>query len=250
MKLKTKFPLSLLKQVLHIHFLKMQNMRIILCTVIVILLSLPIVAQVQSGSYEMAHGMKPGFELYIAHSDSKWVEKEWRDYMSQYGKVRKVKRSSEYWLEDVYVPGVSGADRADIYGRVESSGGGSQLVMWIDLGPGYLNPTSNPEEQQEAEKIMLDFEHHVRIRSVELELEEQEKQLSSIMKDYDRLVRDYEGYERDIERAQKAIEDAKQNMLENEEERDITKQKIGEQEVLVRAIRDKLDATRKDKREE
>jgi hypothetical protein len=207
-------------------------------------------AQITEDRRTMALGEQPALILQVQNADEKWLEKEWRSYMGTYGRVRKVKRASEYWVEGAQIMDIGGADPINVYGRTEKAVDGAMLLMWVDIGGRFLNSIDHPQRWQAAKDMLKDFHHQMKVELVEIELEEQQDQLSDLERDLKKLERANEGYHRDIEKAEEAIKKARENIMKNQVEQETARQQIAAQAALVNAVKQKLEETQRELPEE
>lgn len=207
-------------------------------------------AQITEDRRTMALGEQPALILQVQHADEKWLEREWRSFMGTYGRVRKVKRASEYWVEGTQIMDIGGADPINVYGRTEKAVDGATMLMWVDLGGRFLNSIDHPQRWQAAKNMLKDFHHQIKVELVEIELEEQQDQLSDLESDLKKLERANEGYHRDIEKAEEVIKKARENIMQNQVEQETARQQITAQAALVNAVKQKLEETNREMPEE
>lgn len=203
-------------------------------------------SQVMEERRVMALGEQNAFVIDIRNADERFVEKEWKDFIANYGRVKSVRRADESIVEAAQIIGIGGVEPVDLYSRVDKGVDGSTFLLWIDLGGRFLNSIDHGEGYVETVKLLQDFSHQVKVHLVEIELEEQEKQLSKLESEMSKLQRDNEGYHKDIEKAHDEIRKAEENIEKNIVEQETTNKEIVAQQSLVEAVRQKLDQTKKD----
>ena len=111
----------------------------------------------------MAYGSQNAVVLEVRDGDSKFVEKEWKDFMKTYGKLKKVKKSKEMIAENVRISQVKGTESFNLYSAVKQQNTTTQLVVWVEFGAdGFMNSDEHPDEYEGLTEMLTDFEFTVR----------------------------------------------------------------------------------------
>ena len=197
-------------------------------------------AQVTSQRQSMSRGNNDALILELPSADDKLVDKLWSDWLKEHYKVKtkRNRKSKEYESLNFSMPGVSTGSKVDMYSKVEQSGDGSELTVWIATPDGYVSPDLNGPRYYEAEKVLMRFALDVSRAQIEMEIEEQEDALKDLEKDLDRLRREKEKAEKDIIDYQKRIEEAEAAIERN----------IGDQETKAREIEEQIQVIEDTKR--
>ncbi len=200
-------------------------------------------AQVTSQRMNMSRGDNDAMILELPTAEEKLVGNLWPDWLKENYKVktRKVKKTKgELESLNFSIPGVSTGGKVDMYSSVRTSGGGSELMVWIATTDGYVSPELGSARYVEAEKMLMRFALAVSRAQIELELKEQEKELKNLEKELDKIRKAKDGFEKDIADAEKAIEEAKANIERNLGEQDSKGSEIEAQIEKIEATKRKL----------
>jgi len=200
-------------------------------------------AQVSSQRMTMSRGSNDAMILELPTADEKLVSKLWPNWLKDNYKVRskKVKKTkNEYQALNFSIPGVSTGGKVDMYSMTRTSGGGSELTIWIATTDGYVSPELGSERYIEAEKMLMRFALAVSRAQIELDIEAQEKELKDLEKELDRLRKDREKFEKDIADAERAIEEARNNIDANLGDQDNKGKEIELQIEKIEATKRKL----------
>ena len=199
-------------------------------------------AQVTNQRMDMSRGSNDALILELPTADPKLVGKLWPDWLKDNYKVKtkKVKKSriDEMMHLNFSIPGVSTGSKVDMYSAIRTSGGGSELDVWIATPDGYVSPELGTSRYVEAEKMLMRFALAVSRAQIELEIEEQEDALKDLEKELDKLRKEKEDHEKDIADAERAIEEARQNIDKN----------LGEQDNKAREIEAQIEKIESTKR--
>ena len=199
-------------------------------------------AQVTTQRMDMSRGSNDALILELPTAEEKMVGKLWPDWLKDNYKVKtkKVKKSKidEMMHLNFSIPGVSTGSKVDMYSAIRTSGGGSELTVWIATPDGYVSPAIGSSRYVEAEKMLMRFALAVSRAQIEMEIEEQEKALKDLEKDLDKLRKEKENFEKDIVDAERAIEEARQSIERN----------LGDQENKDREIQAQIERIESTKR--
>lgn len=200
-----------------------------------------VTAQVTSQRMMMSRGSNDALILELPTADEKLVDKLWSDWLKDNYKVKtkKVKKTkNEMEHLNFSIPGVSTGGKVDMYSSIRTSGGGSELTIWIATPDGYISPELGSGRYIEAEKMLMRFALEVSKAQIENQVEEEEKALKELEKDLERIRKDKEKLEEDILDAERAIEKARADIESN----------LGEQDSKTREIEaqiEKIEATKR-----
>ena len=198
-------------------------------------------AQVTSQRMTMSRGNNDALILELPTADEKLVSKLWPDWLKDNYKVKtkKVKKTkNELQSLNFSIPGVSTGGKVDMYSSIRTSGGGSEVMVWIATTDGYMSPELGSSRYVESEKMLMRFALAVSRAQIEMEIEDQEKELKDLEKELDKIRKEKESFEKDIVNAERAIQEAKDNIEKN----------LGEQENKgseIEAQIEKIEATKR-----
>ena len=200
-----------------------------------------ITAQVTSQRMAMSRGNNDAMILELPTADEKLVSNLWSDWLKENYKVKtkKVKKTkNELQSLNFSIPGVSTGGKVDMYSSIRTSGGGSEVMVWIATTDGYMSPELGSTRYVEAEKMLMRFALAVSRAQIELEIKDQEKALKDLEKDLEKMRKDKENFEKDIVDAERAIQEARDNIDKN----------LGDQENKgseIEAQIEKIEATKR-----
>jgi hypothetical protein len=164
----------------------------------------------------MSLGAKNGFEVVYDQIETKELTKLWEDFISAYGKVKKDRKTKEFLLEDLRMPGLNKGKSIDFYSRVDSySKTQASVVVWLHYGNDFLYSKNLESDYQDLVNLLLIFDRQVYAAIVDNVLEEQEKELKSLEKEALKIEKDTEKQEKDIQNAREKIAKAELQIGQN-----------------------------------
>ncbi|MEM9928615.1 MAG: hypothetical protein AAF840_02235 [Bacteroidota bacterium] len=200
-------------------------------------------AQVTSQRMTMSRGTNDAMILELPSADEKMVGKLWPNWLKDNYKVKtkKVKKTkNELEHLNFSIPGVSTGGKVDMYSSIRTSGGGSELTIWIATPEGYISPELGSDRYIEAEKMLMRFALAVGRAQIEMQVEQEEKALKDLEKELERLRKDKDKLEQDIVDAERAIEKARASIEDNLNEQDNKGKEIEAQIEKIEATKRKL----------
>jgi hypothetical protein len=210
---------------------------IVLLFLSVVLIGTSAFAQVRENKIQMSLGLQNGLYVSIPDVESKVIQKQWKNYTKNYGKLVKNKNADEQILESVTIPSINADNKMDIYAIFENNG----LTAFFDLKTAFLNSTDHPKEFAGAKDFMQQFSYTVQREIVKEELEDAQDLLKKYTRKMADLVKDNKGYHEDIEDAKAKIKKAENNIIGNEKDQEQMKAQISGQTKTVDAIQAKLN---------
>jgi len=200
-------------------------------------------AQVTSQRMTMSRGSNDAMILELPTADEKMVGKLWPSWLKDNFKVRtkKVKKTkNEQSHLNFSIPGVSTGTKVDMYSSIRTSGGGSELTVWIATTDGYVSPEIGSGRYIEAEKMLMRFALAVSKAQIEMQVREEEKALKDLEKELEKIRKDKEKLEQDIVDAERAIDKARSEIEDNLEEQTIKAREIEAQIDKVESTKRRL----------
>lgn len=166
----------------------------------------------QEVSKTMSKGVQPGIQVYIANISEDDLEDAIKDITKPYkGKKRKIKRTSEFFLDDASIKEIS-ANTIDIHQTIEKGDEGYTYTAYFNLGGIFLDSAYSTEKFAYA----VDIVNRIALKATENKTAQILKAENKIL---DNLEDDKKKLEKNIEKDSKAIQDAKD--LIAKKERDI-----------------------------
>jgi hypothetical protein len=164
-----------------------------------------------AGSELFEKARKDGL-YFTVNIDKKYIEKEWQNYISKFGKVSKSKETFE--IGAAKMSDIS-PDPINFQTKITGDKTKSTIFCAFDTGGGNM-VTNNTNNYPAAEKILKDFYqaamHNEEIRLAERDVEESGKNLEKVVKTGDRLAKDIERNKKEKENLLKKIEENKTDL--------------------------------------
>lgn len=194
----------------------------------------------------MSYGSQNGFSVDIEGIDLDLTEKVFKNYIKDYGKVKKNKKAKEYYAEAIKIPLINGSEDLAFYIKFDERVNMTSATIWADLGDGFVNSNDNPKEAAGLETFLGDFYVQARRAAIEEEMEEQEKEMKNLSKDLEKLEKKNQNFHDDIADAKKKIEEAEANIEQNLKDQDDQRVLIAKQKEKLDQIIDRLNNVGKD----
>ena len=219
---------------------KINNMKILKTLTFLIVASfttLSTQAQVSEQAKTMSHGTQNALILSLPDADDRMIEKLWKSYIKEYGKVKKNRKSKELYSNNAKIPSISGSTTVDIYATATDG----QLIAYFDMGDAFLNSQAHGDSYKAAELFLTEFGHEVRREQIREEIKNEEKALKKLGSELSRLEKNKDGYHKDIERAKEKIAQAEASIEQNIIDQENKNTEIKLQEELVVKVQRKLE---------
>jgi DNA repair ATPase RecN len=158
-------------------------------------------AQVREIKQEMSFGIQTGLAVTILNADEKLVEKTWKKFAGDYGKIKRNRKANEQILQEATIPSISRTTKVDVFTTYDRN----EFRMYVDMKDGFLNSQSHPDSYKAAEKMIQDFAYEVEREMTREELEKEEDALKDLEKKLKNLVDDNKDYKENIADAKEKI---------------------------------------------
>jgi hypothetical protein len=201
-------------------------------------------AQITEETRVMSAGSQPALTVILPGADPKFADSEWKDYMKSYGRVTGVRKAKENVAADIQILDIGGVNRLNVYSMSETVAEGTKMVVWVDLGNGFVSSSGFPREYAETVKFLQNFAHKVKVDQIAIDLEEQQKALSKFESNLSKLQRENESLHKVIEDANKRIAQAEQDIVQNLANQELAQKEIESQKKVVETVNKKLEETR------
>lgn len=203
-------------------------------------------AQVKSDTRTMVAGPQPCLTITLPDTDPKFAQSEWKEYMKPYGRLGSVKGSKEMIVEDIHINAIGDGSLIKVYNLAEESVDGTRMIVWFDIGDGYLTETDS--NYHIAEDFLLKFAHTVKVNLVAMDLEAQEKILEKLESNMASLKRQNDNLNETIENSKSNINEAEIGIPMNETHQENTRSEIEAQRDNVHAARDDEKAVKEEQK--
>jgi hypothetical protein len=195
--------------------------------------------QVKEETRVMASGAQPCMTTIIQGAEPGFVEQEWKDYMTSYGKVTKVKGSKESVVAGIHIVNVGAGDLLNAYSLAEEAVGGTKFIVWVEIGPSFLK--SSDSVYTTGVKFIENFVHKVQTDLVAIDLENQQKKLAQFESNFSKLEKQNDGFQKIIIDAKAKIEQAEIDIPVNVSTQESAKAEVDAQKNVVEAAKENPD---------
>ncbi|RME98587.1 MAG: hypothetical protein D6772_08830, partial [Bacteroidetes bacterium] len=170
---------------------------------VALLLNITAQAQLPTESKAMSEGVYEALVLSIPDLNAKQTAKLWTSFTKDFYDARSKydRRSKEYIATDAEITGLGTDQPVNLHALIEERGKGSVVYLWVKVGDNFISKAQMPDQQMEAEQLLLRFGIEAAKEKVRLDIAAQEKDLERLQGDLKKLKSEKDRYERDIERA-------------------------------------------------
>jgi hypothetical protein len=195
----------------------------------------------------MALGSQNAIYIDLKDVSSSFAEKAWRDFISQYGKAKKVKKSNEWLVEGAQIIEIGGVNTVNLYSRTDETAGGSRHYIWVETGGKFVSESDQKDAYNGAEKLLQDFAHKVKVDMIALELDAQQKAMDNLEKELQKLKRENDSYHKTIQDAKERIAKAETDVIKNVQDQQLRMQEIELQRNVLEEVQRRLEKARSEK---
>ncbi|RLD19078.1 MAG: hypothetical protein DRI69_09145 [Bacteroidetes bacterium] len=179
-------------------------------------------AQIREEKLNMILGVNNALIIEIPEADKSYVEKEWRDFMKKYGKVSKVKKTSQWLIQSANLVNYADIGRVSIYAEALDKAVPTELAAWIQVEAKFINSTDNPEAYDAAVVFLSDFALKVKTDLINIELEQHQKVLDKYQSNLTRLESSHDKYVSTVDKAHKDVATAEDGIVKNQQDQEST----------------------------
>ncbi len=187
---------------------------------------------VRETSRIMSFGSRPCFRMEFADTDTRSIERIWRDFAKKNFNA-KLKKSRGEWTATKLRAAFMGDEPFAIYSTIEQEGNKSSLNVWVDAGTYFLNSRDNRGRSDEMMRALQQCYFDIRRDAVGSDLKDEENKLKELENTQKKLVRDNETLRRDIESWKAKIQKAEQDLVNNVQSQEAN---LVDQEAQRRAV--------------
>jgi len=192
----------------------------------------------------MSLGSKSAFVITHPQATDKMVEMAWEEHMKKNGKAKKNRKSKEFETLATQINMVS-AGEINIFFAVEEGVEESTSYIFFDDGTKFINSSNDPNTTDGIYEFLTPFVYGVEKLVIENDLKNEENTLKSLGKDLVKLEKGNESLHSDIEKWKEKIRQAEMDIEENLQNQTTKKEEITNQESVISAVKDKLNAVGK-----
>ena len=107
-------------------------------------------AQVHETKLSMSLGVQNGFRITLNNADEKFIDKVWKNYVKDFGKLEKNKKAKEEYMRAATIKSINGSNPMDVYIITEDN----EATVFFDLGNGFINSQDYSEAYKGAEEFV------------------------------------------------------------------------------------------------
>ncbi len=217
-------------------------MKNILIVLVIAVFTLPLMAQdIREMDKTISMGAQPAFVINHPNATVKMAESAWEDHMKKNGKAKKNRKSKEYETLDAEINIISSTS-LNVYFLAEEGAEMTTSYVFFDNGTEFITSTNNSKAADGIYEFLTPFIYDVEKLVVQEELENEEKSLKSLNKDFEKLEKQNTSYHDEIEKLQEKIREAEVNIEKNLQAQDVKTGEIGAQESVIEAVKKKLNS--------
>lgn len=195
-------------------------------------------AQVQEVKQQMSLGIQQGLSVNIPEAEAKLIEKVWKRFTKDYGKLSKNKKADEEYIEGAVIKTIAGTSPLNIYTSIDKN----IITAFFDNGSGFINSKDYTAEFKGAQEFLQEFAYEVRREIIRAELEKEQDLLKKNNREFEKLKKDNIDLHKDIENYKAKIKKAEADIVTNEKNQDRSKSTIEAQTKIVETVQQKLNA--------
>ncbi|HXC04148.1 MAG TPA: hypothetical protein VNZ86_05305 [Bacteroidia bacterium] len=220
-------------------------MRSILTFALFLLVIIPGMAQkkikVEEERASLGGAKNPVLVVTIYEADEDDIAKGWKSIMKGYGgKVSS--KDGAYMADNVVIKDLSN-NTNDVYYKIEKvTDTEHKLIVAVNLGGAFMNPTDHATQNTYFKKLMLDFANKTSTDAIGDQLKDAQKALTKMESQETSLEKDQDGLKRDIENYKNKIKTAEDNIKKNEADQAKKKSEIEAQKKVVDVVTKKKAA--------
>lgn len=198
-------------------------------------------AQIVEEMIAMSEGLHKAKVFHLDGADKGKAEKIWRDYMKEYGKVERDRKTKEHVLAGAVIPAIHDTMPLTIYASFDEYDELTKVSIWIKMEDRFINSTDDETESAAAEIMLQEYSIQVLKEVLRDDLKDEEKDLKRLERDLRRLIdRNYD-LKKDIEKARETIRKAEAEIEENIVKQEEKSVEIEKQQQRVEVVSKKLN---------
>ena len=195
--------------------------------------------KIETITENIAGGSHEAYKIEIYNPDEEVIEKKWKSLMKDYdAKFDYDKKTKEYFADNARIKTVSTNDM-DIYAKIlpNKTEKRTILIVSVDLGGAFLNPTTHADKHKNFEKVLYDFAITMNKEAIQANIEMAEEELKKTEKDLNSKEKEKEKAQENIADAKKKIEENENKVKDNNKEQEVLREKIGKQKQAIEDIK-------------
>ena len=170
----------------------------------------------------MMVGVRHAFVMTMAGTESSYLEKQWKSFMTKYGKLEKIKKTNTWLLQSAHLVDYPDIDRVNVFSEVMTLSEDPDLVVWIETDSIFINSSENPKAWEAGIELLHEFAFKVKLDQISTEIETEDKVLQKLKNELSKLESSHDKYVQTIDRSHKAIADAESDIVVNQRDQEST----------------------------
>src|SRR5262245_8785982 len=122
----------------------------LLIPVVCLLLNGYAYSQPREVKLQMSLGNQNGLTVDIPEAESGDIEKSWKKYTKEFGKITKIKKTDELMIANANIPSIQSTVPMDLYAIITDY----NITVFFDLKPGFLNSSEHGSDFNNAKTFM------------------------------------------------------------------------------------------------
>ena len=189
--------------------------------------------EIKEASRLMSKGETNSYSIIIDGLSRKEVEKSWGKFMKNCdSKCKWDKNTKEFLADDAEIESISD-NTIDVYSQLIESNNRVEMIVWMDLGGGFLSTSVHGDRSKAGEEFIMKFAYDMEKKRVDNFQKKEEDKLEGMQKDMKNLKKDKIKLEDKIVDFQRKIEEANQDITENVNKQPRVEKEISTQKAYV-----------------
>lgn len=189
--------------------------------------------EIKEASRLMSKGETNSYSIIIDGLSRKEIEKSWGKFMKNCdSKCKWDKNTKEFFADDAKIENISD-NTIDVYSQLIESNNRVEMIVWMDLGGGFLSSTVHSEKSKAGEEFIMKFAFDMEKKRVDNFRKKEEDKLEGMQKDMKNLKKDKIKLEDKIVDFQRKIEEANQEITTNVNKQPHVEKEISTQKAYV-----------------
>lgn len=197
-------------------------------------------AQVMQKEAVMSLGSQNAFYINLDGADEGLAEDVWKNYLKEYGKVKKNRKADELLCEECNITLISGAT-LQVYLKLDEGREMTTAYAYFDNGSSFITAENDPEAAESIEKFIHNYSLEVKKEVIKEQLEDEEDTLKDFNKDLAKLEKENKKLHEEIKKAEDKIRESEEGIEKNLRAQEDKKFEIDKQAKVVEETIEKLN---------
>ena len=194
--------------------------------------------RVSESDFQFSKASHHGFSVHIYESNIHDIEKGWKKMMKGWG-AKIDEKKHEFFADNASFKKM-GDNVFDTYAICNEKANYIEFVTAVDLGGAFLNSDDHREKTSIYKEQLLSFAKQTTLSALEEKAKIEENNAHRLDKELNQLIKDENKLKSDIESWKKSIIEAEKEVGSKQNEQELKKVEIQQQEKTVNTLKDKL----------